>query len=253
MAQTVGGDCLADVSLLRAQPEVFGPVASDPTISRLLDTLAADVDEVVAAIGAARAAARPRVWDHQSSLADDTQVIIDLDATLIGSHSVKELASPNYKRGFGLHPMMTFVDHGHGGTGEPAAALLRTGRAGANDGQDQITVLNAALAQLPQKHRQHVVVRGDSGSGVKEFVHHIHNLGLKYSVGTNGRQPLLDAIEALPRQAWKKGLDAAGRFVVILGHRQGTWQLSLVFVFCQLFVGRFGGKNPASWAWFPAV
>ena len=51
VAVAVGGDCLADVSLLRAQPEVFGPVASDPTISRLLDTLAADVDEAVAAIG----------------------------------------------------------------------------------------------------------------------------------------------------------------------------------------------------------
>lgn len=26
----LGGDCLADVALLRAQPELFGPVASDP-------------------------------------------------------------------------------------------------------------------------------------------------------------------------------------------------------------------------------
>ena len=211
VAVAVGGDCLADVSLLRAQPEVFGRVASDPTISRLLDTLTVDVDEALAAIRVARARARAKVWDHQSPLADDTQVIIDLDATLIGSHSEKELASPNYKRGFGFHPMLAFTDHGHGGTGEPAAALLRTGRAGANDAQDQITVLDAALAQLPQKHRHHVLVRGDSGSGVKEFVHHIHNRGLKYSVGIGGRQPLLDALEALPRQAWKKALDADGQ------------------------------------------
>src|SRR3954462_7192450 len=33
----VGGDCLADVAQLRAAPEVFGPVASDPTVSRLID------------------------------------------------------------------------------------------------------------------------------------------------------------------------------------------------------------------------
>jgi hypothetical protein len=38
----LGGDCLADIAQLRAHPQVFGPVASDPTVSRLMDTLAAD-------------------------------------------------------------------------------------------------------------------------------------------------------------------------------------------------------------------
>jgi hypothetical protein len=36
----VGGDCLADVALLRAEPGVYGPVASDPTVSRVIDRLA---------------------------------------------------------------------------------------------------------------------------------------------------------------------------------------------------------------------
>lgn len=31
----LGGDCLADIAQLRAHPEVFGRVASDPTVSRL--------------------------------------------------------------------------------------------------------------------------------------------------------------------------------------------------------------------------
>ena len=30
----LGGDCLADVALLRAEPDVYGQVASDPTMSR---------------------------------------------------------------------------------------------------------------------------------------------------------------------------------------------------------------------------
>jgi hypothetical protein len=30
VALALGGDCLADVAMLRAQPELFGPVASDP-------------------------------------------------------------------------------------------------------------------------------------------------------------------------------------------------------------------------------
>lgn len=43
LALTLGGDCLADVALLRESPVVFGGVASDPTVSRLIDTLAAGV------------------------------------------------------------------------------------------------------------------------------------------------------------------------------------------------------------------
>lgn len=54
----LGGDCLADIAQLRAYPEVFGPVASDPTVSRLVATLAADAPAALAAINAARRAAR---------------------------------------------------------------------------------------------------------------------------------------------------------------------------------------------------
>lgn len=33
LAVALGGDCLADIAVLRAEPAVFGPVASDPTVS----------------------------------------------------------------------------------------------------------------------------------------------------------------------------------------------------------------------------
>ncbi len=42
IALAVGGDCLADIALLRAEPGVFGSVASDPTVSRTIAGLAAD-------------------------------------------------------------------------------------------------------------------------------------------------------------------------------------------------------------------
>ena len=35
----MGGDCLADIAQVRAEPALFGHVASDPTVSRLIDTL----------------------------------------------------------------------------------------------------------------------------------------------------------------------------------------------------------------------
>jgi hypothetical protein len=60
VAVALGGDCLADVAVLRAQPEPSGPVASDPVVSWLVTRLAADAPRVLKAIRAARAAARQR-------------------------------------------------------------------------------------------------------------------------------------------------------------------------------------------------
>ena len=211
VAVALGGDCLADVALVRAQPELFGPVASDPSVSRLLDALGEDPTRAIGAIRQARASARAKVWGHRSPAEGTDRVVIDLDATLVGSHSDKQGATPNFKRGFGFHPMLAFVDHGAGGTGEPLAAMLRPGKANANDAADQIAVLDAALAQLPESVRSRVLVRGDTGAGVQGFVHHVHDLGLEYSVGVYGRQPVLDALEALPRQAWRRALDADGQ------------------------------------------
>jgi len=86
----LGGDCLADVAMLRAQPELAGPVASDPVISRLVSALAADAPRALRAIRTARAAARERAW----SLAGDDApgaggglITVDLDATLVTAHS----------------------------------------------------------------------------------------------------------------------------------------------------------------------
>jgi hypothetical protein len=107
--------------------------------------------------------------------------------------------------------MLAFVDQGAGGTGEPLAGILRPGRANANDGADQIAVLDAALAQLPQRFRSRVLVRGDTGSGVQGLLWHAHDLGLQYSVGVCGRQPVLDALAVLPEQAWRRAQDADGR------------------------------------------
>jgi MoxR-like ATPase len=154
----MGGDCLADIAGLRAHPQVFGAVASDPTVSRCLDTLAADAPAALAAIAAARAAARTRAWALAGKRAPDdgadaaAPLVIDVDATLVTAHSEKECAAPTFKRGFGFHPLWAFVDHGPQGTGEPLAFLLRAGNAGSNTVVDHKAVIAAALAQLPGGH-----------------------------------------------------------------------------------------------------
>jgi hypothetical protein len=199
-----------DNLVVRAQPDLFGAVASDPTVSRLIDALAADPDAAVAAIRSARAAARAVAWAHRSPVTDDAPVIVDVDATIVLAHSEKEGATPTFKRTFGFHPLLAFVDHGISGTGEPLAGLLREGRANANDAADQIAVVDAAIAQLPEHARQRVLVRGDTGSGVQGLLHHVTDLGLQYSVGVYGRQPVLDALAAVPRCAWRSAIDVDG-------------------------------------------
>jgi hypothetical protein len=211
-AVALGGDCAADIAVIRAQPEVFGPVASDPTVSRLVAALAADVDAATVAIRAARAAARGRVWTRRRPIPGrpGSRVIIDLDATLVTAHSEKESAAPTFKRGFGFHPIFAFVDHGETGSGETLAGMLRTGSAGANTAADHITVLDAALVQLPEHERAGVLVRTDTGGGVKQFLHHITGLGLEYSVGFYGMPPVVEALGKVPRQAWRTAVDGDG-------------------------------------------
>jgi hypothetical protein len=63
LAVADGGDCLADVGRLRAEPSVFGPVASDPTVSRLIGALASCGEKALRAIRSARAQVRARVGE----------------------------------------------------------------------------------------------------------------------------------------------------------------------------------------------
>ena len=111
IALAIGGDCLADLALVRAEPGVFGPVASDPTVSRLISALARDSGRALAAINTARARVRATAWKLAGEAAPahgigpDRPVIVDLDATLVTAHSEKEQAAPTFKRGFGFHPL----------------------------------------------------------------------------------------------------------------------------------------------------
>jgi hypothetical protein len=215
-AVALGGDCLADIAAVRAQPTIFGSVASDPTVSRLFAALADDVDAAVAAIRAARARARTRVWARRRPLAGTPgsraggQVIIDIDATLVTAHSDKEGAEPTFKRGFGFAPMCSFVDHGVHGTGETLAVDLRRGKASPWNSADHVASLDAALVQLPEHERAQVLVRADTGACSKVFLHHITDAGLEYSVGFPAQDTVKAAIETIPEQAWRAAFDGDG-------------------------------------------
>jgi hypothetical protein len=229
----VGGDCLADVAVLRGASEVFGRVASDPTVSRLITALADNADRAVGAIEVARAAARRQVWSRAGVVAPDHGVdhraplIVDVDATLVTAHSEKEQAAPTFKRGFGHHPLCAFLDHGQAGTGEPVAMLLRRGNAGSNTAADHIAVIRSALRQLPadnqQGHRsgRSVLVRVDGAGSTHELLDWLTARRLSYSVGFGLPDHTPDLLKQIPESAWSPALDAEGEV------RDGAWVAEL--------------------------
>jgi hypothetical protein len=226
MAVALGGDCLADVAVLRAQPELCGPVASDPVISRLISALAADASRALRAIRTARAAARERAWALAGDRApgrDGGLIPVDLDATIVTAHTEKENAAPTWKKTFGFHPLAAFADHGAGAGGEALAIMLRPGNAGSNTAAEHIEVTRLALAQLPRRLRRRVLVRTDSGGGTHDFLAWLASPGrrLHYSVGMTITDDIAEAILTLPDRIWEPAYDAGGQV------RPGAWVAEL--------------------------
>ena len=139
---------------------------------------------------------RSRIWEasgkrNPAALATrQDPLILDIDATLVTAHSEKENSAGTYKGGYGFAPMIASIDYGReNGTGEILAAMLRPGNKGANSAKDHITILAEALAQLPDSMHdeqgnpdtERILVRTDSAGASREFLHHLHSLGLQFS------------------------------------------------------------------------
>ncbi len=141
-------------------------------------------------------------------------LVIDLDATLITTHSEKEHTAGNFKGGYGYHPLLAFLDN----TGEALAGVLRPGNAGSNTATDHVDVVDAALAQIPdtELHGQPVLVRADGAGASKQWLCHLAGLrtdtglDLNYSVGFTTSGKVRDAIGALPELAWTPACNADG-------------------------------------------
>jgi hypothetical protein len=95
------------------------------------------------------------------------------------------------------------------------SGLLREGRAGSNTTADHITVLDQALAQIPDAHRYgtEILIRSDSAGCTYGFLAHIRSLrevGINtfFSVGVAITEPIREAIHAVC--SWIPALDADG-------------------------------------------
>ena len=216
---TGGGEACTDVGFLRAQPELFGPVASASTFYRLMRS----IDEPISAgLATAMSTVRERVWNRSSVTNRTDEVILDIDASLHEIHSEnKEGAGAHYKGGYGFHPLYVFSD----ATGECLSVKLRPGNAPANTVSDHVEVLNHAIEALPAHIRighgrgdspnlveRAVRVRTDSAGGptlARRLTE--HNIGFSMACRTSGQ--IREAIARIEgdTKRWKPALDQTGK------------------------------------------
>jgi uncharacterized protein YciI len=145
-----GGDALAHLATLRDQDKLFGSVASDATAWRVLDRVDA---EHLTRLQTVRAAARERAWAAGAGPDVTGGLVIDIDATITIAHSEKENAAKTWKKTFGFHPLLAYLDRPDVAGGEALAGILRPGKAGSNTAADHIDILTMALAALPTHAR----------------------------------------------------------------------------------------------------
>jgi Transposase DDE domain group 1 len=223
-----GGECISDIAMLADQAAVFGPVASDSTCWRVLDSIG---EADLATIAAAGAAAREVVWAQRAETTGQALpaslvagmplldrdgrpvLVIDEDATLVLAHSEKESAAATFKHTFGFHPVLAFCDSSN----EALAGMLRPGNAGANTTADLIAVLDAAVAQIPDefRHGYPVLVRLDGAGASKALLAHIrgpreHGVHTEFSIGWALTEREHTAIAAVPGNAWTPAIDIDG-------------------------------------------
>ena len=152
---------------------------------------------------------------------------LDVDATITIDHSDnKENAAATWKKTFGHHPLLVFLDGPDIAGGEALAGLLRKGNAGSNTAADHITVLGWALASLPPQYRPgpgnrdapQVLIRSDSAGATYGFAAACRKSGVGFSLGAAIDAPIRDAVEVLNTGGgWYPAIDSGG------GIRDGAW------------------------------
>jgi hypothetical protein len=199
-----GGECVSDLGATRDQDVLFGQVASDSTAFRMVDRIAS-TPGLLDAVRDAHARARAKFWELDGA---PESLTIDIDATLITSHSEKERAAGNYKGGYGFHPLHAYGDE----TREALGVMLRPGNAGSNTAADHTKVIDRALAQIPaaQIESIEILIRADSAGATHETAEHCHEANLRFSFGYELTETVRAAILQIPEDAWVPAIDQDG-------------------------------------------
>ena len=217
-----GADSISDLRSLRDQPALFGSVASKPTAWRVLDRVS---EAHLPLLGKGRAVARERAWAAGAGPDLSGELFLDLDATIVIAHSEKEWAAPTWKRTFGFHPLVCFLDRSEIASGEALAGVVRPGNAGSNTAADHIKVLRLAIENLPEPARPRkddpdaprYVVRCDSAGATHDFARECFETGVGFSFGFAITEEVRQAIGKLSKSSWRRAVEEDGE------PRDGAW------------------------------
>jgi hypothetical protein len=176
---------------------------------------------------APRAHAREAAWAAGAAPQPGEWLYLDVDATITIDHSDnKESAAATWKKTWGHHPLLVFLDRPGIAGGEALAGMLRPGNAGSNTAADHITVLGWALQSLPSAYRpnpddpgvQPVLVRSDSAGATHKFAAACRKAGAGFSFGYAVDARVRDAVEVLnDAGSWYPAIESAGEI------RDGAW------------------------------
>ena len=218
--QLLGGEAISDFQGLRHLAPVIGPIPSTPTVWRAM----AEVGELqLARINTAVTAFRrtgggcwppaPRVplaaggragadRDHRGGPGRLDRV----------RRSDKENAAPTYKGGIGFCPNLASCDN----TDDVLVIDPRPGNATSNDAADNIALLDRAVERLPGRYRRRMLIRLDGAGFSHELLEHIAAGGQvkgrnwEFSAGWSCTDREIDAIAALPDDAWTAAIEQDG-------------------------------------------
>ncbi|MEB3063642.1 IS1380 family transposase, partial [[Mycobacterium] zoologicum] len=179
---------------------------------------------------AARASARAAVWQAGAAPGSEGWLHIDVDATLTLDHSDNKVgAACTWKKTFGYHPLLAFLDRPEISGGEALAGMLRNGNAGSNTASDHIILLDRALAALPARWRPdpahpseastpRVLIRSDTAGATHGFADACRAAAVGFSFGYPVDARVQDAVDTLNLgDCWYPAIDTAG------GIREGAW------------------------------
>jgi hypothetical protein len=213
MMLAAGGRCLADLKVLRYQPRLFGPVASDPTAWRAAQQVD---DDVLGAMVAVRQGAIRRLL----AAAELDEVVLDVDATLVDVDSEdKQGAMATFKGGFGFAPMLCVIEP----LGLPAG-MLRPGNATANHAGDQLAAIDEAIGCLPADWRsghtpgddpslvaRRLILRADTAGCSKKMLTGLAARNLVFSVGMRTSDDAIAGVQAIDETSWQAAIDVTGQ------------------------------------------
>jgi hypothetical protein len=261
VAIALGATSMNDITVLAHHAPVPGAEPSDTTVRRTLELADPATLDKIARV---RARVRAHVWSLIAArpggfpwLAIAGKVlagwlVIDLDGTLITARSDKEGAAPTFKMGYGFHPLGAWLAN----TAESLAMLLRPGNAGSNTFADHLTVLTAAIRQIPARMRSRLLVRVDGAGASHELISHLLSLSARrrtvlFTCGWAITEADEQAIGLLPSGAWQAAVDQDGvvqedKHVAEITHllsRAGRWPDGLRWIVRRTKPSRRQARN----------